>query len=120
MIRKEYIMNELENSLNKLMNEIKESFLRWNELCSRKEPEWIRKNTQEFNESLKFTIGKKYAKIVTRSSVWGFVCLDNDMKFRKGDILLAAGWSTPARNKARGNCLENDFRMVSWTGPMYL
>jgi hypothetical protein len=117
MIRKEYIMNELENSLNKLMDEIKESFLRWNELYYGRYGD---QETQEFNESLKFTIGKKYAKIVTGSSVWGFVCLDNDMKFRKGDILLAAGWSTPARNKARGNCLENDFRMVSWTGPMYL
>ncbi len=53
--------------------------------------------------------------------VWGFIVkTDTDKKFRKGDILKAASWAAPARNKARGNILEGDFSWVRWTGPEYL
>jgi len=68
--------------------------------------------------------GSKYIKIVRSDSqdmVWGFIVkTDTDKKFRKGDILKAASWAAPARNKARGNILEGDFSWVRWTGPEYL
>ena len=52
--------------------------------------------------------------------VWGFVVnTDDDKKFRKGDILKAAGWNAPARNKARGNVVDGDYN-IQWTGPNYL
>ena len=39
-----------------------------------------------------------------QQSVWDFiVASENDKKFQVGDILMAAGWRGPARNKARGN-----------------
>jgi len=71
--------------------------------------------------------GKKYIKIIsedTQRSVWGFINVGND-KFKVGDILKAAGWASPALNKARGNVLEgyevrgkrNYMRMY---GPDYL
>ena len=64
--------------------------------------------------------GKKYIKIMSSRSVWGFVVnVDNDKKFKKGDVLMAAGWAGPARNKARGNVLEGGFG-IEWTGPRYL
>ena len=64
--------------------------------------------------------GKKYIKIMSSRSVWGFVVnVDNDKKFKKGDVLMAAGWQGPARNKARGNVLEGGFG-IEWTGPRYL
>ena len=69
---------------------------------------------------------KKYIKILTelsngsQQSVWGFiVASENDKKFQVGDILMAAGWRGPARNKARGNVLSGNFGS-SWTGPNYL
>ncbi len=44
---------------------------------------------------------------------------DNDKKFKKGDLLKAAGFNAPARNAARGNVLEGNFQ-IRWTGPEYL
>ena len=72
---------------------------------------------KEYAEGLSYKIGKKYIKIISKGSVWGFINLENP-KFKKGDILMAAGWSTPALNKARGNIFED--YVVRWTGPCYL
>ena len=85
------------------------------------------KMIEDFDNCLGFNVGKKYIKIMTgnggtpMSSVWGFVVnVDDDRKFKKGDILYPAGWATPARNKARGNIVEGNFDWVQWTGPAYL
>ena len=68
---------------------------------------------------------KKYIKIITgkhggNRSVWGFIVnTDEDKKFKKGDLLKAAGWAAPARNSARGNILKGGY-VINWTGPLYL
>ena len=72
---------------------------------------------KEYAEGLSYKIGKKYIKIISNGSVWGFINVGNP-KFKKGDILKAAGWATPALNKARGNIFED--YVVRWTGPCYL
>lgn len=79
-----------------------------------------RQMIKEFNESLSYTEGKKYIKIIRENSVWGFIVKEDDAQFKQGDILKAAGWNTPAKNKARGNILTNDLSKVQWTGPEYL
>lgn len=76
-----------------------------------------------FAENLKFEEGRKYIKVTKKISenqthVWGFIMKDDDQKFKKGDILMAASWASPARNKARGNIFED--YAVRWTGPHYL
>ena len=77
------------------------------------------KMREEFNRGLDYTVGKKYIKIITNSgSVWGFVVVEPDEKFFEGDILMAAGWSKPARNQARGNIFSG--YDIEWTGPKYL
>tara|TARA_R100000656_G_scaffold39546_1_gene33126 strand:- start:642 stop:998 length:357 start_codon:yes stop_codon:yes gene_type:complete len=80
---------------------------------------------KEFTEGWVVKTGPKYVKILSTSvkggqaSVWGFVVKgDNDKKFKKGDILKAAGWATPARNGARGNVLDGGYS-INWTGPLY-
>lgn len=77
------------------------------------------KMIDEFENGVSVVVGKKYIKILTGHSVWGFVVKDDtDKKFRKGDILKAASWASPARNSARGNVFDGyDIR---WTGPQYL
>ena len=73
-----------------------------------------------FMESIEFKGGSKYIKVIRENSVWGFIVnTESDSKFKYGDILKAAGWAAPARNKARGNVFE-DLSWVQWTGPAYL
>lgn len=71
-----------------------------------------------------FKAGKKYIKVTTghggtNRSCWGFIVRDAFGKFRAGDILKAASWSSPALNQARGNVIDGGY-FVQWTGPMYL
>ena len=65
--------------------------------------------------------GKKYIKIIEKNG--GVSCfvvnIKDDKKFKYGDVLMAASWSTPARNSARGNVLVGGYP-IQWTGPLYL
>jgi len=71
----------------------------------------------EFNEEITYKVNTKYIKVFREGgSVWGFIVnTDNDKKFKKGDILKAAGWAAPARNFPRGNILKGGYT-VRWTG----
>ena len=74
----------------------------------------------EYANSIEIRYGKKYIKVVGDDSVKVFVVgVDNDKKFKKGDILMPAGYSAPARNAARGNILDGGYA-IDWTGPLYL
>lgn len=72
---------------------------------------------ERYVEGLDYKIGKKYIKILSGGSAWGFINLANP-KFKKGDILKAASWNAPALNAPRGNLFED--YVVQWTGPLYL
>lgn len=75
---------------------------------------------ERFNRGLSYKVGQKYIKVISDGSVWGFIVnVEDDKKFAKGDILKPASWSTPARNKRRGNILDGGYD-ISWTGPHYL
>lgn len=77
------------------------------------------KMVNEFENSFEVSEGQKYIKIKQkRGGVWGFVVKQDDGQFRAGDILKAASYSAPARNKARGNVFTG--YTVRWTGPNYL
>ena len=73
----------------------------------------------EFVQALRVEEGRKYIKIIKQGSVWGFIQKEGDAKgFRKGDILMAASYAAPARNRARGNILDGGYA-IRWTGPLY-
>ena len=74
----------------------------------------------------RYKVSPKYIKIIVTEygedrSVWGFINLKNK-KFNEGDVLKAAGWSTPALNKPRGNILEEKYVIQGMRiyGPDYL
>ena len=75
--------------------------------------------TSLWDSKTKVMPGKKYIKIVQDTGVFCFIVREDSGKFKKGDILKAAGYRAPARNSARGNVLTGNYN-IQWTGPLYL
>ena len=71
----------------------------------------------EFNENLTFKFGQKYIKVMNKGSVHSFIVnTTKDIKFKNGDVLMAASWKAPARNFARGNLFTPDSIKARWMG----
>ena len=65
---------------------------------------------------MQVTEGKLYYKVCNkRGGAWGFIVKKDNGKFKAGDILKAASWSSPAKNFARGNIFSN-LSHFQWTG----
>jgi len=110
----------MKNEMTNLLEAIKTDYLRFTSRNFTRELSDINKDMiAEFNENLHYEEGRKYIKVITGGSVWGFIMKADDAKFKAGDILKAAGWAAPARNKPRGNVFT-DLSWVRWTGPAYL
>ena len=112
----------MNNEMTTLIENIKEDYLAWTARCANAKgcvtlTETNKKMIAEFDEGISYKAGTKYIKITREhGGVWGFVVnTDNDKKFKKGDILKAAGYAAPARNFARGNILEDGY-ISRWTG----
>ena len=110
----------METAIVELMDTIRADYLNWmtkygnSALTATGE-----KMVTEFNDTLSVEYGRKYIKIVSRGSVWGFIVATEGDKFPRGTILKAAGWSAPARNHSRGNVLQGGYT-IQWTGPLYM
>lgn len=119
------IKSDMSLALMKMAGVMKKDYQRFWQASSKGEPlsQFAQNQIEGFMESLEFNSGSKYIKIIrddNQRMVWGFVVnTDTDKKFKRGDILMAAGWAAPARNKARGNVFS-DLSWVRWTGPAYL
>lgn len=108
--------------MTKLFDAIKADYLRFMTNGGKRE---LSAHTQgmvdSFNKGIGVREGQKYIKIVKEKdsqaeSVWGFIVnVHNDPKFKYGDILKAAGYNSPAKNKARGSIFDENFDWVKWT-----
>ena len=113
----------MQTHIEKLIQDIKADYVRFMSNVGDKAD--IRQDMiDNFVDNVTYNEGKKYIKILkklgTQTMVWGFIVnVDNDAKFRKGDILMAAGFNAPARNKPRGNVIDGNYS-IRWTGPEYL
>ena len=119
------IQKQLDIGVNKLIDHCIEDYRNWSTSNGTKEISNFSSRQIERGLGMYAKKGSKYIKVMKdmgngQLSVWGFiVASENDKKFQVGDILMAAGWRGPARNKARGNVLTGNFGS-SWTGPNYL
>ena len=112
-------MNE---ALKNLKDQMIADYNDWTNRCAKGElSETNLRMMAEYEEGIEFAEGRKYVKVLQNRSAWGFiVATDDDKIFNKGDILMAAGYNKPARNKARGNIFDLDNTRVQWTGANYL
>jgi hypothetical protein len=120
---RDYFMNNFDTAVTTLLERIGNDYDRWSQRTEYHDETRVEK----FRDELTLKPGRKYLKITNDevrdngnvgSRVWGFVVLEDDKKFKKGDILMAAGYNAPARNHARGNIFED--YSIQWTGPNYL
>ena len=112
----------MKNEIAALKLAISDDYKRWTAPIA-DQSQYSKDRIDGFEDSLEVSEGSKYIKIIrndgNQRSVWGFIVKsESDKKFLKGDILMAAGWAAPARNKARGNLFTG--YNVQWTGPNYL
>lgn len=104
-------INTFVANVNLYLEHIKADYTKWGGDSS------IRQEmVKEFVSKVDCEFGKKYIKVVTGNSVHSFICMNDDGKFKAGDILMAATWKAPARNFARGNVLNKDWSRARWTG----
>lgn len=114
-------MNEqMTKAINTLIEMIKVDYENWTTKGGKEELSgYFKEQMENFYDNIEVRPGSKYIKIIKDRAVWGFVVnTENDKKFKYGDILKAAGYNAPARNKARGNVFDG--YEVRWTGPLYL
>lgn len=81
------------------------------------------KGCEEFAKGLTVTEGSRYFRIASKRNyqrrVIGFVVKEGHKKFKEGDLLRAASFNAPARNFARGNLYDDNFKTagrIRWTG----
>ena len=114
------------NQMNVLMDGIRKSYADWNGNPVDSKDEVRLNMIDRFNSTIRIDNGRKFDKIVTGTSVWGFVAKDDgmfkNMPMKKGDVFKPAGWRAPAKHK-RGTIFTDDLmdaNFYSWTGPNYL
>ncbi len=103
---------EFEAPIERLVAAIKADYVSWPGIGNTEVGARMR---DEFCNGVKIVEGKKYIKIITGGSVWGFVVKEAEGRFNRGDVLKAAGWATPAKNFARGNVFA-EMKSPRWTG----
>ena len=115
-----------DSSVNKLLENIKVNYAGWgSDIESLDEPsKSIRlKMIDEFNNSINVRSGRKFDKVVSNGSVWGFVAKTNGVlkgiPYFVGDVFKPAGWRAPAKH-VRGSIFSSKSNWYSWTGPNYL
>ena len=109
----------MEKQIEQLIEAIADDYRRWN-TASKRANDFsfdVEEKVAEFKANIEVKKGRKFIKILTERSVWGFINLSHE-KFKEGDLLKAAGYNAPALNRPRGNIFEN--YSVAWTGPHYI
>lgn len=120
----------MNKELNLYIEHIVADYKGWQGLCTERTeygkqiiPDAVQRKVRErmfdeFKNSIRIDEGSKYYKIVCNNSVHSFIVKKDSGKFKRGDILKAAGWAAPATNFHRGNILEGDLSRVRWTGAL--
>ena len=115
-----------DSSVSTLLENIKVDYANWgSDIDKLDEPQKsIRlKMIDEFNRNLDIRSGRKFDKITSNGSVWGFVAKTNGVlkgiPYFVGDVFKPAGWRAPAKH-VRGSIFSNETNWFSWTGPNYI
>ena len=119
MIKVDKIADNLNDGIVNMMTGAKDDYIRMSTSGGKELTGYSKEQVDNWDNKTKVSEGKKYIKIVQDTGVFAFVMKEDSGRFKKGDILKAAGYNKPALNSARGNVLTGNYN-IQWTGPLYL
>ena len=119
MIKVEKTADNLNDGITNMMEGAKNDYIRMSTSGGKELTGYSLEQVEQWDNKTKVTEGKKYIKIVQDTGVFAFVMKEDSGRFKKGDILKAAGYNKPALNSPRGNVLTGNYA-IQWTGPLYL
>ena len=111
--------DNLNDGIVNMMTGAKDDYIRMSTSGGKELTGYSKEQVDNWDNNTKVTFGKKYIKIVQGNGVFAFVMKEDSGRFKKGDVLKAAGYNKPALNSARGNVLTGNYA-IQWTGPLYL
>ena len=119
MIQVDKKADNLKDGITNMMLGAKNDYIRMSTSGGKELTGYSKEQVDNWDNKTKVSEGKKYIKIVQGTGVFAFVMKEDSGRFKKGDILKAAGYNKPALNSARGNVLTGNYA-IQWTGPLYL
>ena len=119
MIQVDKKADNLKDGITNMMLGAKDDYIRMSTSGGKELTGYSKEQVDNWDNKTKVSEGKKYIKIVQDTGVFAFVMKEDSGRFKKGDILKAAGYNKPALNSARGNVLTGNYA-IQWTGPLYL
>ena len=119
MIQVDKKADNLKDGITNMMLGAKNDYIRMSTSGGKELTGYSKEQDDNWDNKTKVSEGKKYIKIVQDTGVFAFVMKEDSGRFKKGDILKAAGYNKPALNSARGNVLTGNYA-IQWTGPLYL
>ena len=119
MIQVDKKADNLKDGITNMMLGAKDDYIKMSTSGGKELTGYSKEQVDNWDNKTRVTEGKKYIKIVQDTGVFAFVMKEDSGRFKKGDILKAAGYNKPALNSARGNVLTGNYN-IQWTGPLYL
>ena len=120
------MVSKFDKAIDKLVIGIGDDYQKWSSPLksdSKSMSDIKKKMIGEFKDGIKLRNGQKYIKVITGTSVWGFIAksdgVHKGIPYRRGDVFKAAGWRAPAKH-VRGSIFDDSTSWFSWTGPRYL
>ena len=111
--------DNLNDGIVNMMTGAKDDYIKMSTSGGKELTGYSKEQVDNWDNKTKISEGKKYIKIVQDTGVFAFVMKEDSGRFKKGDILKAAGYNKPALNSARGNVLNGGYA-IQWTGPLSL
>ena len=119
--------------LSELVNEVNTE-QELSQLCDKLVADLMEEHLRQYptltEYSYEYKVSRKYIKVIMNSgnqrSVWGFInksdwTKSSGITFKCGDVLMSAGWNTPALNAPRGNLFDGyQITGMRKYGPDYL
>ena len=107
------VKNDFDSALDNLLENIRKDYFKWS--GGKGSDSWN-------NDHLSLKPGRKFIKVISGTSVWGFVAkkggVHKGLPMKVGDVFKAASWNAAAKH-TRGNIFDVNQDYFEWTGPNY-